>query len=96
MKINFPPGWGKNKTSPIIVPYEDLDEFIEAVQEAGFEVYYNLKGWAGFSDSYLYIYDGVLHGSKNTSDTIGNTYRLDEVIEEGGNTEAMQDLLSLL
>lgn len=96
MKIKFPPGWGQNKMSPIIVSYEDLDEFIEAVREAGFEIYYNLKGWAGFSNSYLYIYDGMLHGSKSITDTIGNTYRLDEVIEEDSNTEPIQDLLSLL
>lgn len=96
MKINFPPGWGQNKTSPIVVSYEDLDEFIEAVREAGFEIYYGLKEWAGFSNSYLYIYDGMLHGSKSISDTIGSTYRLDEVIEEDGNNESVQDLLSLL
>lgn len=94
MRIDFPLGWGQNKTSPIIVPYEDLDEFIEAVREAGFEIYHGLKGWAGFSASYLYIYDGMLHGSKTEADTKGTAYHLDDVIID--ETESVHELLSLL
>lgn len=94
MKINFPPGWGKNQTDPILVPYEDLDDFIEAVREAGFDVYRGLKSWAGFSPSYLYIYDGTLHGSKSRVDTKGTAYELDNVIIY--EDESIQEILSLL
>ena len=94
MKINFPPGWGQNKTSPIIVPYEELDAFMDAVREVGFPVYHDLKGWAGFSASYLYIYDGMLHGSKSKADTEGTVYHLDDVIID--ETESVHELLSLL
>lgn len=94
MKINFPPGWGKNQTDPILVPYEDLDDFIEAVREAGFDMYRGLKNWAGFSSSYLYIYDGTLHGSKSTLGTEGTAYNLDDIVIH--KDESIQEILSLL
>ena len=94
MQIEFPPGWGVgHQEVAIIVPYDQLDDFIETVRATGKNVYADLKNWARGRTNNYYFFDDMLHGS-HFADCPGCTYyHLDDLLLPDADTSAILDFL---
>lgn len=95
MKINFPPLWGKNEADPIIVPIDMLDEFIEAVKDAGWDAYWDLKNWAAERTCRYYIWENELHGSSlgHAHNGPGIEHKLEDLIVPEADLTPILDFL---